>query len=261
MNYKLLEQNVMEDITSTEEGRNELVDYARGKTNDTKKLLRKYSDIFFERTGQRIDFYDRYLSERERKLLEKEIPNIYSKWKNDGIDSIPGIQDLTKTVLRCYKEWDGKTIVQNGNISDRIRGENEQMGLNEHTSVLMSVKIIDIIENARYYTAKILGMDIRSKRVIEEFLSEFQQLIDDVKIEEIREILNRVEIQILQKVDESVDISIGLGEQEENKACNRDKLEFRDSMLFNVDYSKIVEKYSRIDEQGNRGKANNEYFK
>lgn len=244
MDYELLREDILSDIVSTEEGKQDLLDYASGKVKDARKILEKYSDIFFQRTGQKIDFYDRHLADRAEILLRKDIPNMYTKWRDKGTDSLAGIQELTMAVLRHYEDKLDEKSIKGREISERIDKEVENEGINEYASNQIAERIINAIENSRYYTARIMGMDYRSNDIVENLSNELKKIMNKVKLEEIKGILDKSEEEILQKIDKTIDENLELLEKRTDNS-KKEEMDFKNRMQVDVNYTEIIEKYSK----------------
>ena len=82
MEFRDLQKEVIYDIMSTEEGKQELIDYANGRMSDARKILNEYRDKLQQKMGTRIDLSDRYLEDNAIILIRKLVPNVYDNWKN-----------------------------------------------------------------------------------------------------------------------------------------------------------------------------------
>ena len=143
MDYEDIRHEVILDIMSTEEGRQDLLDYATGKINDVREILEKYSVVFERRTGIRINLDGRYLEEDAYILISKVLPRTYEQWKNEGFresSNTPCITESVIRVLRNYEEAETLDSSRTGEIPERMQNEIDASRTNEY----VAMKIADI---------------------------------------------------------------------------------------------------------------------
>lgn len=251
MDYDDIKHEVLLDIASTEEGKQDLLDYATGKINDARVILEKYSGVFEKRTGIRINLDRRYLDDDAYILMSKVLPRTYEQWKNEGFSdntNAPCITESVLRVLRNYEEPETLDLAKTGEIPERMQNEIDDTRANEYVAMKIVDRITEVMQNARYYSARAIGMEPGFDGLAEELSDELRSLIQSVRPEEVKGILDREEHMILNKIDRTIDNALetrrAQGKKDEEKVSDN-TLAFKDSIkVEGIDYSEIQRKQS-----------------
>ena len=105
-------------------------------------------------------------------------------------------------------------------------------------------RITEVMQNARYYSARAIGMEPEFERLADELSDELRTLIQSVRPDEVKDILDREEHIILNRIDRIIDNALEIRRQqsrrEEETKESSNASAFRDSMkVEGIDYSEI----------------------
>ena len=247
MDYEDIRHEVISDIMSTEEGRQDLLDYATGKINEAREILEKYSVVFERRTGIRINLDGRYLEEDAYILMSKVLPRTYEQWKNEGFRESSNTPCITESVIRVLKNYEEAETLDSsrtGEIPEKMQNEIDASGTNEYVAMKIKDRITEVMQNARYYSARAIGMEPEFERLADELSDELRTLIQSVRPDEVKDILDREEHIILNRIDRIIDNALEIRRQqsrrEEETKESSNASAFRDSMkVEGIDYSEI----------------------
>ena len=120
MEFLELRKEITRIIDSALEGQEEILNYSQNKFEQAGEVLDYYGEKFTAITGQRIDFQDRYLSDRQSLIMHKAIPNLYQKWKYTGLDKRGSVADIVMTILNYYENHDSLKTTKPEEIISRI---------------------------------------------------------------------------------------------------------------------------------------------
>ena len=267
MDFEILKKDVLRTILSTEEGKQELMDFAKGKIRSAKSILDKYSEIFFQRTGRRIDFYDKHLADRAEILLRKELPHLYDGWKDNGFGNVPSIQEESLIAVKILErqENESKLDKNHGIISEQMHEDIKVTKLNDFVARKITDSIVNAIQSSKYYTDRLIGMDYRNDDMMADLTFEARKLIASVRPEDVEEILDKAEKMILSKIDKTVQKNIEerkfkqrkdsevkestetegkVKQQDREYEFKDDEEKFREELKVDVNYSEVLDKFS-----------------
>lgn len=267
MDFEILKKDILRTILSTEEGKQELIDFAKGKIRSAKSILDKYSEIFFQRTGRRIDFYDKHLADRAEILLRKELPHLYDGWKDNGFGNVSSIQEESLIAVKILErqENESKLDKNHGIISEQMHEDIKVTKLNDFVARKITDSIVNAIQSSKYYTDRLIGMDYRNDDMMADLTFEVRKLIASVRPEDVEEILDKAEKMILSKIDKTVqknveerkfkqrkDSEVKESTETEGKVKQQDREyefkddeeKFREELKVDVNYSEVLDKFS-----------------
>lgn len=248
MDYEDIFHEVILDIARTEEGRRDLEYYAKEKLDGANYILQKYSEAFARRTGRRVDFSDRYFMEDARIFMDKQLPKEYEQWKHEGFEgkyhNRECLSDSILGVLNNYFKSETFDTAKTGEIPEKMELIINDSGLNEFIAERIADRIHEVIGNSRYYSTRAIGSEERCDDLAEELEYELRNVMQSVRSDELKEILDRESHRILNKIDRTVDNA--LDERKRQKAIEKQRNEeeneqsFQESIKFEgVDYSVV----------------------
>ena len=265
MDFDDVKREIIHDIMSTEEGRQDLMDYAKGKIKDLREILEKYDDIFRKRMGTRINLSGRYLDEEEYILMSKLLPKTYEQWKDGGFSDMPNVPSLIEASLIPLKKYEGEPEnfdkAKPGEIPQRMQESIDESKTNEFVANKIADMISDVMQNVRYYSSRALGMDPKCEDIAEEISYEVRSLIRTVHPEEIKGILDREEHIILDRVNNTIENIMEERKAQKRREGNVNEEEqknnedaFKGSLrVEGIDYSDVVAKHSNDDKKEEKG--------
>ena len=248
MDYEDIFHEVILDIARTEEGRRDLEDYARGKINSARVIFERYSELFQREARIRVDFSDRYFEENASILLEKQLPKDYEQWKHEGFDGkYDGRYCLGDSILGTlsrYFKTETFDDVRTGEIPEKMEKELDESGLNEFIANRIADRIHEAIETGRYYSMRALISEPSCESIAEELSYELRSLMQTIRPDELKEILDREQHRILNRVDRTIDNALDERKRqkamEEQREADENEQSFQESIKFEgVDYSVI----------------------
>ena len=272
MDFEILKKDILRTILSTEEGKQELMDFAKGKIRSAKSILDKYSEIFFQRTGRRIDFYDKHLADRAEILLRKELPHLYDGWKDNGFGNMPSIQEESLIAVKTLERQENESKFDKNHeiISEQMHESIKVTKLNDFVARKITDGIVNAIQSSKYYTDRLIGMDYRNDDMMADLTFEVRKLIASVRPEDVEEILDKAEKMILSKIDKTVQKNIEerkfkqrkdsevkestetegkVKQQDRESEFKDDEEKFREELKVDVNYSEVLDKFSDVERE------------
>lgn len=198
MEFEDLRREVESIILSMEDGEKDILGCSNDKFKLARNVLEQYDNKYFFATGQYAKLYNRYLEDRENTAIRKTIPVQYKRWKETGI--LP----IVMSVLQQYRDKDAMRESNSSDIVSRIKNELRANNINEQVSQRIAGEVDNAIENSKYYSEKVIGMNYSTTKLLSDFSYEMRRVASLVRPEEIKEILNTDEHQMLAKIEEVI---------------------------------------------------------
>lgn len=268
MEFEDLRREVETIILSMEEGEKDILDCSNDKFKLARNVLEQYDNKYFFATGQYAKLYNRHLEDRENTAIGKTIPVQYKRWKETGI--LP----IVMSVLQQYRDKDVMRGSNSADIVIKIKNELRANNINEQVSQRIAWEVENAIENSKYYSEKIIGMNYSTNKLLGDFSYEMRRVASLVRPEEIEEILNADEHKMLAKIEEVIaryqrrdNLSQDAFEKiddESGRLIKTAREAFIDEIHVDVDVKKAVrenkDKQEEDEREGNHKKRAEDYF-
>ena len=250
MEFEDILREVLAEIAKSEEGKKELIDYAQRKM-DIAREIKEYEKKYYRKTGNQIDFSNRYLEDNATILINKKLPELYEQWKVEGGREKTSIQDITIGVLKHLENTRKMDNCKPEEIREGIQTEIDETKLNSFIARKIENLIKSVIENARHSVLIVLGTERNYEKTIEDFEDEIRSLLQSISEEDIYSILQGEEKRILDRISNKLQ-EILEERRKENERKGK-KNQFLESIkVTGIDYSEAMGINKQKGQQGEK---------
>lgn len=251
MEFEDILREVLVEIAKSEEGKKELIDYAQGKIDIAREILKEYAKRYYRKTGNQIDFANRYLEDNATILINKTLLELYEQWKVKGGREITSVQDTTIGVLKHFEDIGEIDSRKPEEIRERIQTEIDETNVNSYIARKLENIIKSVIENARHSVLIVLGTERNYEKTIEDFEDEIRSLLQNISEKDIYSILQCEEKGILNRVSNKLQ-EILEERRKENESKGKKNQFLKSIKVEGIDYSKIMGINEQEGQQGEK---------